>query len=167
VTSGHCADDINQTVQSKNGVEIGTVVSHMPESDSLAPVRSRGYTLIRLYDDFDIETYFAGVADAKKGDSIAKFGARTGQTTGHITDVDYNCSPAEQTIIGSVVIIPGDSGSPWYTDGPILVGISASSSYTTGGGDDDGSQAQPIGALIDLMRQNAAKWGAGLKVRVK
>lgn len=168
VTAGHCADDINETVHSNNGVEIGSVVSHMPESDSLAPVRSRGYTLIRLYDDFDLEVFFAGVAEAKKGDSITKFGARTGQTSGCVTDVDYDGSPAEQTIVGSVVVIAGDSGSPWYTAGPTLLGITASSRYAdSGGGDDHGSQAQPIGALVNLIRQNAHPWGAGFMVWVK
>lgn len=164
VTAGHCADDINQVVRANNGVEIGTVVSHMPESDSLAPVRYRGYTLIRLYDDFDIETFFAGVADAQEGDSVTKSGARTGQTTGRITAVDNNGSLAEQTILGSVVVMPGDSGGPWYTDGPTLVGISASSGYANGDGDDDGSQAQPVGAVVELIRQNARPWGAALKV---
>jgi hypothetical protein len=167
VTEGHCADDINQAVRSKNGVEIGTVVSHMPEGDSQQPVRSRGYTLIRLYDNFDLEIFFAGVGDAKKGDSVTKFGARTGLTTGTITDVYYDRSDAEQTIVGSVVVIPGDSGSPWYTAGPTLVGISASSSYQSGGGNDSGSQAQPVGAVLNLIRHNAADWGAELKVWVK
>lgn len=166
-TAGHCADDINQAVYSSNRVEIGTVVSHMPESDSLQPVRLRGYTLIRLYDNFDIEVFFAGVADAKNGDLITKFGARTGETIGRITDVDDNCSLAEQTIVGSVVVIAGDSGSPWYTAGPMLVGITASSRYSTGGGDEDGSQAQPVGAVVNLIRQHAQPWGSDLTVWVK
>lgn len=167
VTAGHCADDINQAVYSRNRVEMGTVVSHMRESDSLEPVRSRGYTLIRLYDNFDIEVFFAGVADAMNGDLVTKFSARSGETIGRITDVDNNCSLAEQTIIGSVVAIAGDSGSPWYTAGPKLVGITASSRYATGGGDDDGSQAQPVGALVNLIRQYAQPWGSDLTVWVK
>ncbi|MDT5095387.1 MAG: streptogrisin [Mycobacterium sp.] len=167
VTEGHCADDINQRVRANNGVEIGTVVSHMPESDSQQPVRSRGYTLIRLYDNFDIEIFFAGVADAKVGDDVTKSGARTGQTNGRITGVYYDRPDAQQTIVGSVVIIPGDSGGPWYTAGPTLIGISASTSYQNGGGTDNGSQAQPVGALVNLIRQNAATWGDDFKVWLK
>jgi hypothetical protein len=167
VTSGHCADDINQAVYSNNRVEIGTVVSHMPESDSLEPVRVRGYTLIRLYDNFDLEVFFAGVADAKNDDLITKFGARTAETTGRVTDVESNGSLPEHTIIGSIVAIPGDSGSPWYTAGPTLVGITASVRNSIGGGDDSVSEAQPVGALVDLIRQNARPWGSGFTVWVK
>lgn len=167
MTEGHCAVDINQAAYSNNGVKIGTVVSHMPERDSLQPVRSRGHTLIRLDDDFDLEVYFAGVGAVKKGDSVTKFGEQSAETTGRIADVYNNGSYAEQTIIGSVVTVPGDSGSPWYTARPTLVAISASSSDTNDGGDDRRSQAQPAGALVNLIRQMAGPWGADFRVWVK
>jgi hypothetical protein len=111
--------------------------------------------------------FFAGVGDAKTGDSVTKYAARTGKTSGRITDVAYDRPDAEQTIFGSVVIIPCDSGGPWYTDGPTLYGIGASSSYQNGSGSDNSSQAQPAGALLNLIRNNAASWGADLKVWVK
>lgn len=79
VSAGHCADDVDQTVYSSNGTEIGTVVSHKPDSDSLDGIRPRGYTLILIYREFSIEPFFTGIADAHTGDSVTKFGARSGK----------------------------------------------------------------------------------------
>lgn len=166
VSAGHCADDVDQAVYSSNGTEIGTVVSHKPDSDSLDGIRPRGYTLILTYREFSIEPFFTGIADAHTGDSVTKFGARSGKTTGRITKTHYTDGkdPTNETLFADVVILPGDSGCPWYSSGPTLVGISASGHYESGGGDDQGSQAQPVWSVIHLIRQESPKWGPGFKV---
>lgn len=168
VTAGHCANNTDdaEPVFSHNGTEIGQVVSHVADSDSRRGIRPRGYTLIRIYNQFAIQPFFTGIADAHTGDAVTKFGARSGKTTGHITDTHYTngSDPAIETLLGDVVILPGDSGCPWYTSGPTLVGISASGNYDRGGGDDEGSQAQPIWSVIHLIRQHSAKFGPGFKV---
>ncbi len=53
--------------------------------------------------------------------------------------------------------LPGDSGGPWYTPGPTIVGISSST-------DDLGSQAQSNGAVIGIIRANPTVWGNDFKV---
>lgn len=166
VTSGHCADGVDQRVYAGNGTEIGIVVSHMPESDARKSVRPRGYTLIQVYGRFKLNLSFAGIADAHTGDRVWKRGARTGATSGTITDTYYTDGdrPSVETLIGNIVILPGDSGGPWYTDGPTLVGISASGHYDSGAGDDAGSQAQPVWSLIHLIRQNSPRWGPDFQV---
>ncbi len=168
VTSGHCADDADQKVYAKNGVQIGTVVSHLDDSDDPTTpiVRSRGYTVIRLFDDFSLDVFFTAIGTARTGDGVAKYGSRTGKTYGRITHTHYDKDrPDLSTLVGNVIILSGDSGSPWYSHGPTLIGMSASGSYEDGDGADDGdSQAQPIRSVVTLIRENASIWGQGFKV---
>ncbi|MBU8817550.1 hypothetical protein EB74_16490 [Mycobacterium sp. SWH-M5] len=168
VTAGHCADGVDQAVYAANGTRIGTVVSHMGESDSRDPVRPRGYTLIGISNRFAISRGFTGVADAHTGDRVWKRGARSGATSGVITDTYYTDGEKShlETLIGNIVILPGDSGGPWYTDGPTLVGISASGNYDRGASSDTGSQAQPVGSVIRLIRDGSPRWGTNFKVWV-
>lgn len=164
VTAGHCADRPGQKVYSKDGIEIGAVVSHLGDSGLKQIVQPRGYTLIQVYDDLTVDPFFTDVADAHPGDVVVKYGARTEQTAGEITDTRYNGDrPELAALVGNVITLPGDSGSPWYIDGTTLIGISASGNYDRGGGDDMGSVAQPIVALVKLIRDGSV-WGSGFKV---
>ncbi len=71
--------------------------------------------------------------------------------------------PDLDLIDSNLVQLPGDSGCPWYTDGPVLVGMGSSGDQESDGGD-AGSEAQPIQAVIDLIRSNPLVWGNDFKV---
>ncbi|WP_237075614.1 S1 family peptidase [Mycobacteroides abscessus] len=168
VTAGHCADRPDQLVYS-NGVEIGIVVSHMPDAEDgngrIGSGGSRGYTLIQIYREFAINRFFTSIANASKGDSIAKRGSTSKTTFGKIISTrNIPDRPDLGLIESNVVQLPGDSGGPWWTGDPaVLIGIGSSGNQATGGGDQP-SQAQPIGSVIDLIRQQSPKWGIDFKV---
>ncbi len=166
VTAGHCADGVDWPVYSNNGVEIGIVVSHLPDNDdSRGIIRgARGYTLIQLYKSFDLDVFFTGLGSVTEGDWVTKYGKRSQKTTGKVTNVKYVTDRADLDLIASTVVqLPGDSGCPWYTKGPTLVGMGSSGDQESGGGN-EGSQAQPIGSVVDLIRQNSPRWGKRFKV---
>jgi hypothetical protein len=57
-----------------------------------------------------------------------------------------------------MVQLSGDSGCPWVIDGPSLVGMGSSGDQEAEGGG-AGSQAQPIGAVLDMIHADASGWG--------
>jgi hypothetical protein len=78
--------------------------------------------------------------------------------------------PGYGVINSDVVVIGGDSGSPWFTlacsgCGPTLIGITSSGDQATRGGVEGDSQAQPIWDVIEMVR--SSKWGVQFKVWVE
>lgn len=71
--------------------------------------------------------------------------------------------PDLDLIKSNMVQLPGDSGCPWYINGPTIVGIAPSGDQESDGGD-AGSQAQPIQAVIDMIRMNSTTWDNDFKM---
>jgi hypothetical protein len=168
VTAGHCSDAVtNQPVFADNGVQIGVVVAWKQDlqNDSGKLVGARGYTVIAVYKRFSLEPFFSGVrASISEGDYVTKFGERTGKTNGVIKSVKFDAKRPDLALLSSnMVQLPGDSGCPWYTSDDALVGMGSSGDQEQLGGD-AGSQAQPIGAVLDMIRANAGVWGEDFKV---
>jgi hypothetical protein len=98
------------------------------------------------------------------GASVTKFGQRTGKTNGVIKNVRFDPKQPDQALLSSnLVQLPGDSGCPWYTNEDRLVGIGSSGDQEQHGGD-AGSQAQPIQAVLNMIRANANVWGDSFEV---
>ncbi len=168
VTAGHCSDyEPNEPVYADNGVQIGEVVAWKQDAESTSGklIGARGYTVISLYSRFSLEPFFTGVrSSVGDGDYVTKFGQRTGKTNGVIEDVEFDRSRPDLALLSSnLVQLPGDSGCPWYTNGDALVGMASSGDEEQDGGD-AGSQAQPIQAVLDMIRANADVWGDDFKV---
>ncbi|SIE58924.1 Uncharacterised protein [Mycobacteroides abscessus subsp. massiliense] len=161
VTAGHCSTALNQSVADSAGNPIGEVVSRMDDvvNSSGSASGPRGYTVIYLYDGPSIDPFFTSVGLVAEGDSISKFGGRSGKTNGHV--IKGTNRPA--LLYSDIVQLPGDSGCPWYTSGPTLVAMASSGNQETAGGG-GGSQAQPITNVVNLIRKNTGKWGSGFKV---
>jgi hypothetical protein len=168
VTAGHCSDyELNEPVYADNGVRIGEVVAWKEDAESASGnlIGARGYTVISLYSRFSLEPFFTGVRSSiSDGVYVSKFGQRTGKTNGVIKNVEIDPQRPDLSLLSSnLVQLPGDSGCPWYTDGDALVGMASSGDEEQDGGD-AGSQAQPIQAVLDLIRANADVWGDHFKV---
>lgn len=166
VTSGHCANRLNEVVYNKFGDRIGEVVSWRSDAENSAGklTGARGYTIIYLYDDFKIQPFFTKVGTISTGDHVSKFGGRSGKTNGHITSIENHPKRPDLALMESdMVQLPGDSGSPWYTSGPTLVGIGSSGDQEANGGG-AGSQAQPIGDVIKMVRNDGGRYGRGFNV---
>jgi hypothetical protein len=168
VTAGHCSDyEPNEPVYADNGVQIGEVVAWKADAENASGklIGARGYTVILLYSRFSLEPFFTGVRSSiSDGDYVTKFGQRTGKTNGVIKDVEFDRSRPDLALLKSnLVQLPGDSGCPWYTNGDALVGLASSGDEEQDGGD-AGSQAQPIQAVLDMIRANADVWGDDFKV---
>jgi hypothetical protein len=168
VTAGHCSDSVpNEPVFADNGVQIGVVVAWKEdlENDAGKLVGARGYTIISVYKRFSLEPFFSGVRSSiGNGDYVTKFGQRTGKTNGVIKNVQYDPKRPDLALLSSnMVQLPGDSGCPWYTSGDALIGMGSSGNQEEDGGD-AGSQAQPIEAVLDMIRTNGGVWGEDFKV---
>jgi hypothetical protein len=168
VTAGHCSDQIpDQPVFADNGVQIGQVVAWKADAEDADGelTGSRGYTVFVVYDWFSLDPFFTGLGTSiKDGDYVSKYGERTGKTNGRVTDVTIVPNQPDLDLIKSnIVQLPGDSGCPWYINGPAIVGMASSGDEETEGGD-AGSQAQPIQAVIDMIRTNPTPWGDDFKV---
>lgn len=168
VTAGHCSDSVpNQPVYADNGVQIGVVVAWKEDLENNAGklVGARGYTVISVYKRFSLEPFFSGVSPSVgDGDYVTKFGQRSGKTNGVIKSVQYDRKRPDLALLSSnMVQLPGDSGCPWYTSGDALVGMGSSGDQEQDGGD-AGSQAQPIDAVLDMIRADAGVWGEDFKV---
>jgi len=168
VTAGHCSDYVpNEPVYADNGVQIGEVVAWKEDLENASGklIGGRGYTIISVYQRFSLEPFFTRVdSSISDGAFVTKFGQRTGKTNGVIKNVRYDSKRPDLALLSSnLVQLPGDSGCPWYTSGDALVGIASSGDEEQDGGD-AGSQAQPIQAVLDMIRTNADVWGDGFKV---
>ena len=128
-------------------------------------IGARGYTVILVYKRFSLEPFFAGVRlSMSEGDSVSKFGQRSAKTNGVIKSIQYDPKRPDLALLSSnMVQLPGDSGCPWYTSGNALVGMGSSGDQEQLGGD-AGSQAQPIQAVLDMIRANGGVWGEDFKV---
>jgi len=171
VTAGHCSDyEPNEPVYADNGVQIGKVVAWKEDAENASGklIGARGYTVISLRSRFSLEPFFTGVRSSiRDGDYVSKFGQRTGKTNGVIKDVEFDRSRPDLALLSSnLVQLPGDSGCPWYTSGDALVGLASSGDQERDGGD-VGSQAQPIQAVLDMIRANADIWGEDFKVWIQ
>lgn len=168
VTAGHCSDSVpNQPVYADNGVQIGVVVAWKEDLENNAGklVGARGYTIISVYKRFSLEPFFSDVkVSVSDGDYVTKFGQRSGKTNGVIKSVQYDPKRPDLALLSSnMVQLPGDSGCPWYTSGDALIGMGSSGDQEQDGGD-AGSQAQPIAAVLDMIRAEAGVWGEDFKV---
>jgi hypothetical protein len=171
VTAGHCSDQRpNEPVHADNGVQIGEVVAWRQDTKDGDGklVGPRGYTVFLVYKRFSLDPFFTDVsASLKNGNYVSKFGERTGKTNGRVTGFATVPNRPDLDLINSnMVQLPGDSGCPWYIDGPAIVGIASSGDQETDGGD-AGSQAQPIQAIIDMIRMNSTAWDDDFKVWTK
>lgn len=144
-----------------NNVRIGEVVSRQGDADDAngCLTGSRGYTLFAVYKRFSVERFFTATnRSVAESDPVTKYGERTGKTSGHITSVDANDDRPDLALMRSdIVQIADDSGCPWYTSGPTLIGIGSSGNQASEGGS-SGSHAQPIGAIIDMIRTDPTAW---------
>lgn len=90
---------------------------------------------------FRIEAFFAGVGTVKVVDRLRLYGERTAGTDGTITNVSYTAGrPDLDLLTADIVQLPGDSGGPWFSQGPTLVGIASSADEENRGGS-SGAQA--------------------------
>jgi hypothetical protein len=168
VTAGHCSDQIpDQPVAADNGVQIGQVVAWQQDAEDGGGklIGSRGYTVFLVYRRFSLDPFFTEVkTSVKNGDYVSKYGERTGKTNGYVTGFATVPNRPDLGLIKSnMVQLPGDSGCPWYIGGPTIVGIASSGDQENDGGD-AGSQAQPIQAVIDMIRMNSTPWDNDFKV---
>lgn len=176
VTAGHCATDSGQQVSTLGGAPIGTVVSWLDDADPDRDGRynntdPRGYSLIQIDDRWTIEPFFADAADPEVGQQVWKFGERTGQTGGTVTDiVNADEAPRYQLIEARMVVLGGDSGSPWYygdsAGRPVLAGMSSSSDFDDLTASSGQAQAQTIEGLHALIAGQDNDWTRGFKIWV-
>jgi hypothetical protein len=168
VSAGHCSDSVpNEPVYADNGVQIGEVVAWKDDLENASGklIGARGYTIISVYTRFSLEPFFTGVSSSiSDGDYVTKFGQRTGKTNGVVKNIQYDPNRSDLALLSSnMVQLPGDSGCPWYTGGDRLIGMGSSGDQEQDGGD-AGSQAQPIQAVLDMIRTNGNVWGDDFKV---
>ena len=168
VTAGHCSDSVaDEPVYADNGVQIGRVVAWQPDQENASGdlVGARGYTVVFVFKRFSLEPFFTGVSSSiSDGEHVTKFGHRTGKTNGVIKTIQYDPSRPDLALMSSnMVQLPGDSGCPWYTSRDELIGMGSSGNQEWAGGD-AGSEAQPIQAVLDLIRANGSVWTADFKV---
>lgn len=167
VTAGHCSDSVpDEPVYADNGVQIGQVVAWKQDLENAGKLTgARGYTVISLFPRFSLEPFFTGVdSSVSNGDHVTKFGQRTGKTNGVIKNIQFEPKRPDLALLASnLVQLPGDSGCPWYSNEDALVGMASSGDQEQDGGD-AGSEAQPIQAVLNMIRANANVWGDDFKV---
>jgi hypothetical protein len=165
ITAGHCAKGLHEKVYSTFGEQIGEVVAWQPDAeDGHGKLNgSRGFTVVYTYKTFGIEAFFTGVGTAKIGDRVRLYGERTTGTNGTITNVSYTPGHPDLDLLTSdIVQLSGDSGGPWYSQGPTLVGIASSSDEETGGGA-QGAYAQPARS-VEQEIEAIERYGQGFSV---
>lgn len=157
VTAGHCSDFLGQHVVSHDENPIGTVVSRAGDdvdSDHF------GITLIQLDPTTYVQdAFFTKFRSPRVGEPVRKYGERTEGTNGLVTNVHYDDDPTHSVMRSTVVILPGDSGSPWYRssdDGPVLFGISIGNSTRRGDDAYLGGFGFPINSLIRYVRAESS-----------
>ncbi len=168
VTAGHCAKGLHEKVYSNFGQQIGEVVAWQPDAEDGHGnlTGSRGFTVVYTYKTFGIDAFFTGVGTAKIGERVRLYGERTRGTDGTITNVSYTAGHPDLDLLTSDgVMIPGDSGGPWYSQGsPTLVGIASSFGAAAGGS--RSAQAQPVDSL-EREIQAVRRYGQGFSVYTK
>ncbi|MGO9509169.1 MAG: hypothetical protein ACLPXZ_18180 [Mycobacterium sp.] len=165
ITAGHCAHGLHEKVYNKFGDQIGEVVAWQPDTeDSNGKLTgSRGFTMIYTYKTFAIEAFFTGVGAAKIGDCVRLYGQRTTGTNGRITKVSVGSGRPDLDLLTSdVEQLPGDSGGPLYSQGPILVGIASSTVDQT-----QEAQAQPLDSVEQEIKAGGGRYGQGFSVYVR
>lgn len=161
VTAGHCSGHVGDIVYDSANDAVGQVVARV--SDAPTATGPFGYTLIWLAQGVSIgDRFFDGVGSAGVGDRVHVYGTRTGVTNGAVTAATAN--PAQPALESSAVVLRGDSGGPWYTDGPLLVAISVGYEVAVPSGNFLFSYAMPIGPLVALIQQTAGDWGNTFEV---
>lgn len=164
ITAGHCASGLHESVYSAFGVPIGEVVAWQPDAEDGDGklTGARGFTVIYTYKMFGIEAFFTGVGTAKIGDSVRLYGEHTTGTDGRITNVSYTKGrPDLDLLTADLLQLPGDSGGPWYSSGPTLLGIASSNRDETEGG--PLAEAQPLGSLEQEIKA-VPRYGQGFSV---
>lgn len=165
VTAAHCGSPGDTVHPKKSRATLGRVVSTYHDAAPSELIRPRGFLLIRLAPKWSIQPFFANIGQAQVGDWIAKAGERTGVTQGRIISTHDDPQNPQLSILQSDIMqTHGDSGSPWYTDGPTLVGMASSGSQDTLGGYAGLSQAQPIEAVVTLIRADPSGIGQDFRV---
>ncbi len=162
ITAGHCAEGLHEKVYNAWGQQIGEVVAWQPDAEDRDGklTGSRGFTVVYTYKTFAIEAFFRGLGTAKIGDRVRVYGQRTTGSNGTITDVSYTGGRPDLDVLTSdVLLVPGDSGGPLYSQGPTLVGIG--SSFQQGA---RVAYAQPLGSLEQEIRAGGGRYGRGFSV---
>lgn len=174
VTAGHCANAAGEDVYNTSGDHIGQVASWLDDGGSGHSISNddpRGFTIILIDDQWSIEPFFADAEDPDVGDPISKFGERTGKTNGTVTTlVNQNDPPAYRIMEATMVVLGGDSGSPWYYSNsrgdPVLAGMSSSSDFERDTATAS-SQAQTINGLYKLISNSGSRWTNGFTIWVE
>ncbi|MGH3969515.1 MAG: hypothetical protein ACRDTV_15715 [Mycobacterium sp.] len=168
VTAGHCATGLHDLVYNSFGDQIGEVVAWQPDVEDANGdlIGSRGFTVIYTYKSFAFEAFFTRLGAAQVGDRIRLYGERTKGTNGTITNVSLTPGrPDLDLLTADIVQLPGDSGGPWYLDGPTLVGLASSGNEESGGGS-QGAQAQPLDSVVQEIKA-VARYGDGFSVYIQ
>ncbi|WP_217349348.1 S1 family peptidase [Mycolicibacterium fortuitum] len=170
VTAGHCSTDIRQLFYSAGGTEIGEVVARWDDAEDSDAYF--GYTIIALNDNttYTSNAMFQKFRSPEVGEWMWKDGGRSEETRGKITSVYYKHSdeaPQTSTMYSNIVVLPGDSGSPWYTtndDGElVLLGITVGN-RTRDDGSYVGAYGFPIYSMIRYIKKKTSIWGPGFTV---
>jgi hypothetical protein len=161
VTAGHCANAPGERVYSHNRNLIGEVVSQHGDTDG--PASGLGVAVIQLARSaYVADGFFATFSNPVVGDYVRKYGERSEGTYGQITDVVIDTDYPRRSIMhGTLIALPGDSGSPWYGPGPTLYGITVGGFSQRSDNAYKGAYGFPIGALIQYVRGGSEVWGPG------
>ncbi|MGW9266600.1 hypothetical protein [Gordonia terrae] len=173
VTAGHCADGVGDEVTTTDGEPIGEVVEWKDDGGtpdgSITLADPRGYTVIAIEDDWDVDPVFVTAADPEVGEQVAKTGERTGTTVGTVTGLLHqDAAPEHRLVNAELVVLGGDSGSPWYQETRagryVLVGISSSGNFGTQNPDQAISTAQTIEGLYEQIAGSGTAWTDGFEI---
>ncbi len=176
VTAGHCVEGVGEEVRTMRGDELGEVVAWEPDggsaNGSIDNDDPRGYTVIAVEGNWRHRPAFDAVADPHVGDTIYKSGRTSGDTVGTVTAlINADAAPQYRLIDAELVVLPGDSGGPWYVENAdgdlVLAGISSSSSFQSTTPDRASAQAQPIEGLYELITASDSEWTDGFQILVR
>jgi hypothetical protein len=160
VTAGHCAMDSSEPVRNHDAGDVVIGRYRVWKADAAtedSQADTSGFAVIELMPTVSItsDTSFGtitGVAHARAGDQVCKYGSTTRLTCG---DVSY---ASDKSLVLKLHVEEGDSGGPVirYTspgaDTYELVGnINANASYTNG---ITRALAQPLANMLGLLRTN-------------
>jgi hypothetical protein len=162
VTAGHCAQGLHEKVYNAWGQQVGEVVAWQPDVEDRDGklTGSRGFTVVYTYKTFAIEAFFSGLGAAKIGDRVRVYGQRTNGSNGTITNASYTPGRPDLDVLTSdVLLVPGDSGGPLYSQGPTLIGIG--SSFQEGA---RVSYAQPLHSLEQEIKAGGGRYACGFSV---